>query len=204
MTHRWPLFAILLLGVAACDGERRAESAGDPDRASGAAPESPSPEADTATERGEARGAAPGGTAPSLERFAQDLLAAEESTLEGFRSAYGEPERVEREPTPNRHVPGQIDTVLTVHYDGARFRVHQVAGGRALIEHAEVTEPRFLRWPRPTIGTPADSVAAWWGEPLRREDGALVYEDPGPTSMPLTLHTRGGLIVRIERAFYVD
>ncbi|HUH12266.1 MAG TPA: protein-methionine-sulfoxide reductase heme-binding subunit MsrQ [Longimicrobiales bacterium] len=142
--------------------------------------------------------------APPLAEFAERLLPIDDLSLASLRATFGEPRRVEREPVANRHIPGQTDTILTVAYPGATFRLYQVTGGHTLPEHAELADPRFVRWRRPTIGTPADSVVAWWGEPLRRERGALVYEDGGPTSTPLLLHARDGRITSIERAFYVD
>ena len=141
---------------------------------------------------------------PSVRDYAQQLLAVDDVSLASLRRAFGEPRQVQREAVTNRHDPGQTDTILTVAYPGATFRLYQITGGRTLPEHGEVKDPRFLRWQRPTIGTPVDSVVAWWGEPLRREGGTLTYEDGGPVSTPLYLHTRDGRITSIEREYYLD
>lgn len=134
-------------------------------------------------------------------------LVLRDAGLDELERRFGAPAALEREPVPNRHVPGQTDTILTVRYPGARLRIYQVAGGRGMLERAEVSDSRWLTHARPGVGTPADSVLAWLGEPKERSTGRLVYDCrtcAAGGEDALTFHLEDGRVARIEWAFYVD
>lgn len=142
--------------LAACGGD----DAGADDPAPGAGP-------------GAEEAAAEAAPAASLEAY---LSAVREraGSRPALREAFGEPDSVRVRPVPNRHFAGQIDTVYGFHYAGALFAVYAVTGGDELFARAEVSANRFLPL-QPRIGTPVDSVVAWFGEPDRRTEDRLTY-----------------------------
>lgn len=58
---------------------------------------------------------------------------------------FGPPDRRRSEPTPNRHVPHQTDSIVTLEYDrGLRTTFYAVTGGDELLQTAEVAAPGIL------------------------------------------------------------
>ena len=106
---------------------------------------------------------------------------------------------------PNRHVPQQVDTLWTLHYDGAEIRI-RTASGRDLTERVTVTDDRHLRFREPALGTHDSQLTHLLGDPHLYWDGHPQYlcaPEPGP-EMPLTVFLEEGRTTGIAWHFYVD
>src|SRR6056297_2553421 len=81
----------------------------------------------------------------------------------------GEPERVETEPIENRHVPGQIDTLRTLVFDGMAVEVYAVADGKELLQEVRVTGPEYETAEGLGVGSTREAVREALGAPVRTE-----------------------------------
>ena len=120
----------------------------------------------------------------------------------------GEPERVETEPVENRHVPGQIDTLRTLMFDGLAVEVYAVADGKELLQEVRVTGPGYETAEGLGVGSARAAVRDVLGAPVRTEGDTVTYEvlespdDPTPTQ----LHVRydGDRVAAMTWSYYVD
>jgi hypothetical protein len=120
----------------------------------------------------------------------------------------GEPRRVEREPIENRHVPGQIDTLRTLAWDGLAVEVYAVADGKELLQEIRVTGPGYETAEGLGVGSTQSAVREAFGEPDRTDGDTVTYEvaespdDPTPTQ----LHIRydGDRVAALSWSYYVD
>lgn len=115
-----------------------------------------------------------------------------------------EPNATDSRAVENRHMPGQTDTIRTMDYGGLRIVTYDVAtGGRLLqsvvLETTDYDTPEGVR-----IGMARDSVLAAYGEPDRREDGALVYGLSPEVPNEVRFDLQAGRVQRISWSFYVD
>lgn len=150
---------------------------------------------------------APGPATPlvSLEIYQRDAVYAASLDRSGMGELFGAPDSIRAHATANRHDPTRTDTIVTLHYPAARYIVYAVTGGRELLELADIESNAHLRYTRPGIGTPVDSLRAWFGEPTRRAGGTLEYEClPCEVPQPVKFHIRDGRVHRIVFDFYVD
>lgn len=141
----------------------------------------------------------------SLEIYQRGAAYAANLDREGLCELFGEPDSVHAQAVTNRHDPARTDTIVTLHYPGARYIVYVVTAGGELPELADIASNAHLRYTRPGIGTPVDSLRAWFGEPTRRTAGELEYECLAcEVPQPVTFHVRDGRVRRIVFDFYVD
>ena len=119
---------------------------------------------------------------------------------------FGAPQRIESQPIPNRHDPSVTDSIVQLHYAGARYVYYVVTqGSHALLDDALIRDPSHLRYAAPGIGTPADSLRAWWGEPTNGTDTTLEYDCTScETPHPATFVIQDGVVREIRFDFYVD
>jgi hypothetical protein len=120
----------------------------------------------------------------------------------------GEPRRVETEPIENRHVPGQIDTLRTLVFDGLAVEVYAVADGKELLQEIRVTGSGYETAEGLGVGSTRPAVREALGEPDRTDGDTVTYEllespeDPTPT----LLHIRydGDRVAAMTWSYYVD
>jgi hypothetical protein len=120
----------------------------------------------------------------------------------------GEPRRIETEPVENRHVPGQIDTLRTLVFDGLAVEVYAVADGKELLQEIRVTGPGYETAEGLGVGSTRAAVRDVLGSPARTEGDTVTYEvsespeDPTPTQ----LHIRydGDRVAAMTWSYYVD
>jgi hypothetical protein len=122
----------------------------------------------------------------------------------GLVHVFGAPDAMAVETEPNRHLPGETDTLLTLRYEGLVFRLRIPPSGNELPEHALISANRFVRYTAVGVGAPTAQVIAIVGEPGVRTDEALVYDCGEGAPAPVTFHLRDGLVTAIEIAYYVD
>ncbi len=119
----------------------------------------------------------------------------------------GEPDSVSREPRPNRHVPGQVDTVYTLYYPGLRAEYYDVARGRSLASSAVVRDNRYLAGTPLRIRMTRAEVEDRLGPPQRDRDGDPVYTCArcGGAEDSVVLHYDArDRLEAVEFAYYVD
>lgn len=148
----------------------------------------------------ETGGGEPGTEVPAtmtVVEFADALRSAVGEDRPSVRDRFGEPGRVSREPVENRHVPGQIDTLVTLGYGDLEVQFYAVTGGRDLLAHAELRAPLGLSTLPFEVGASVEDVTAVLGEPARRSAGDLAYEDPDAYAF-LTVSVADGVVRRIR------
>ena len=183
-SHVRPVLLATALALAACGGER-AEP--DPPEAPAGADASPLPSGPTVICAG-----------------LEEVILATHPTREPLRAAYGEPDSTTTTPVPNRHVPGATDTLFTIHYPGLVALVHKPAEGNDLADFARVEDNRYLTIPSLGVGTTEELVRAALGEPLRVEDGALVYWCGEGAEQPVSFELADGRVRAVLVDYYVD
>ena len=139
----------------------------------------------------------------SCEGLETSILAVPATRAE-LRRAYGEPDSIFGTTEPNRHVPGAVDSLFSVYYQGLTAGLRTPSGARDMVEHVTVRDNRFLRYPHIGIGaTPSDIVAAL-GEPTARVSMTLVYDCGDATDQPVTFHLQTARVDSIQIHYYVD
>lgn len=146
---------------------------------------------------------APAPATLSCDDLARTLLVVE-PTRAALAARFGPPDSLEVATEPNRHVPGQVDSLFVAHYDGLTSAIRTPSPGRDLPFHVVVTDSRFLRYPALGIGATATAVEAALGPPTRRTPTTLVYECGEGAEEPVTFRLRDGVVERIVVDFYVD
>lgn len=124
------------------------------------------------------------------------------SSRSAVRASFGEPDSVSVRSVPNRHVPGQIDSVFRFHYPDGMVAIYSVTGGDDLFARAEAGSNRFLAY-RPTLGTPVDSLTAWFGPPARESGSYLTYE-VGEAGGEIVFAVHDGVLGRVMFIPYLD
>jgi hypothetical protein len=119
----------------------------------------------------------------------------------------GEPRRVEAEPVENRHVPGQVDTLRTLVWDGLEVEVYAVADGRELLREVRVTGAGYETAEGLRVGSTRAEVREAFGAPAHAEGDAATYEvrdapdDPTPTQ--LRVRYDGDRVAAMVWSYYV-
>ena len=113
---------------------------------------------------------------------------------------------VSREPTENRHVPGQIDTLVTARYPGLEIEAYQITGGRTFIREVTVTDERYRTADGLGVGATRSEIERAAGEPTQTTVGSPIYElGDGPTSTTLEVnYDASGRAERLVWRPYVD
>ncbi|EMR01444.1 hypothetical protein [Cesiribacter andamanensis] len=151
MAVRTPFFAasllLLLAGSTACENTERKVQA---PVAIGA--EEADPEA--AAVRLQVRAGAD--TTITSDQLMQRLMP--ELTVEGVLSRMPEAEVTRRQPQPNRHIPGQIDTLVTVKSDSSLFEFYSLAI-KDMLQSATLRKPGVAMGSGLEVGMTTDEVA---------------------------------------------
>ena len=118
----------------------------------------------------------------------------------------GAPDSTSARSTTNRHDPQVVDSIVTLHYPGARYVFYVVTRARRdLLDLAVIESDAHLRHAAPGIGSPVDSVRAWLGEPLAERPGAIEYDClTCEVPLPVTFEIENGRVRRILFDYYVD
>jgi hypothetical protein len=145
---------------------------------------------------------------PPAERDAwlRDALAAARLDRAALRAELGAPSRRTAHAQPNRHDPSVTDSLVDLEYADARFVYYVVTAGPSdLLDFAEVRDDRHLALTPPGIGTPADSLRAWWGPPVASTDSTLEYDcTTCEVPHPATFVVADGRVRAIRFDLYVD
>ena len=140
--------------------------------------------------------------------YATRGLLVQAESREAFRAALGEPDSVITATVPNRHDPAITDTVVALYYADLSAIIWKPGyeGARDLLEHVEVRDNRYLRWPSLGIGARARNIITALGPPKEQSPTQLVYEC-GPSEAvpePLVFELRAGRVRRVVFNRYVD
>lgn len=141
---------------------------------------------------------------PSRVEFVSRGLAFEPESREQLRARLGPPDSVSRAMVPNRHVPGVMDTIYTLHYPELVARIHHPGGGGDLMSMVQVASNRHLRFP--ILGLSVDRIDSAFGRPDEASDSSLVYYcttcEAG--NDPVEIVFVGGEARRVRFNYYVD
>ena len=107
---------------------------------------------------------------------------------------------------PNRHVPGQYDSIFQLQFgEGLKVQIRKPGPGSEMVEYVEVTKRKWLNFPYFQPGVGADKVIAAMGEPQRREGDNLVYTcGGGEVENPVVFRIEDGNVEAIVFNYYVD
>lgn len=208
-----PLVVLLTAGLLACGpggGEANAEPGRQDVRAE---PDGAAADGQDAGAGGQ--GAGSGGDtveadpAPGCEAFAERDLAVSVPTRRAFRDALGEPTAVTRTPVANRHVEGQTDSLVAFERPGLAA-TYYVLPDRDLLSSVAVSDPRWLRYSEPTLGTTRADVESMFGPPDAVPEAAdgttMTYHcSPSPgAEEPVHFDLLDGVVTEIRFTKYVD
>ena len=123
-----------------------------------------------------------------------------------LRDHLGTPARAVAHAQANRHDPSVTDSLVELEYADARFVYYVVtAGSNDLLDFAEVRSNAHLALIPPGIGTPADSLRAWWGAPIAATDSTVEYDcSTCEVPRPATFVIDDGRVRAIRFDLYVD
>lgn len=208
-----PLVVLLTAGLLAC-GPGGGEENAEPGRQdAGAEPQGAAAGGRDAGAGGQ--GAASGGDtaeagpAPGCEAFAERGLAVSVPTRRAFREELGEPVAVTRTPVEARHVEGRTDTLVAFEGPGLAA-TYYVLPGRDLLSSVAVSDPRWLRYSAPTLGTPRADVESMFGPPdavpAAADASTMTYHcSPSPgAEEPVHFDLLDGVVTEIRFTKYVD
>ena len=117
----------------------------------------------------------------------------------------GQPDSVRSVAEANRHDPAVTDSLVVLYYPGLRLD-YRVAGGKDLLEVADVSDSRYLKYPTIGVGASAANIINALGPPWERTDSAYSY-DCGRcigADEPVIFHLAAGRVTNVEYQFYVD
>lgn len=150
--------------------------------------------------------AAPMGQPAGRDEWLRGALSAAGLDRDALRDRLGTPARTRVHAQPNRHDPSVTDSLVELEYADARFVYYVVtAGAKDLLDFAEVRSNAHLALTPPGIGTPVDSLRAWWDVPVASTDSTVEYdctacEVPHPTTFVI----EDGRVRAIRFDLYVD
>lgn len=125
-----------------------------------------------------------------------------------LRERFWPPDTRTATPTPNRHVPDQTDTIVTLEYDrGLTIELYSVTGGDDLLQSIVVSAPGILSYDEPVdVGSAWEAVTAILGPPSGRQDGTPFYACDGcpAAESPVYFEVVDGAVRRIRFSYYVD
>lgn len=141
---------------------------------------------------------------PDRETFVRSALIAPARTRAGLRAQLGEPDSIVHQVVPNRHVPGAVDTLFTVHYPTLLVGLHRPGPGGELLSAVTVFSNEHLQWA--VIGAEGVQIEREFGPPDRRNDDGIGYDcrtciaGNDPVEFVLT----DGRVRAVRFNFYVD
>lgn len=126
------------------------------------------------------------------------------STRATLRMEYGPPDSMSSRTTPNRHVPGAVDTLEALHYAGLSVRFHVPGSGGEIVSRVEVFDNRYLEYP--LIGASFAELERQIGAPEQRSDSLAIYRCRACVAGddPVELIIGEDLIRRVRFNYYVD
>lgn len=181
-----------LLLAAGCAGEEAPDPATDVDDPRAPASPAPTPPEDPSTAR---------------DRWVRSAFLPSTTDPADAVARFGPPDRRTAEPTPNRHVPDQTDSIVTLEYDrGLTVTFYAVTVGDALLQTAEVSAPDILDDSPVDVGTPWPAVVELFGDPQGRRNGMPFYVCGScmGAEEPVYFDVMDGVIRRIRFSYYVD
>lgn len=198
---RLPLHPCLRLMLFACALPLACTNAPPPD-------EAPADAADNSGDPAPAPAQQPQPTAPAelpeRSEFVDHGLRHRPASRADLRETLGAPDSVATEVIPNRHVPGVMDTIYTVHYADLVARFHHPGGGGDLLSMLQVSDDRHLRYP--VIGADVVTLDAAFGRPDEASDSSLTYHcttcEAG--NDPVEIIVLDGQVRRVRFNYYVD
>lgn len=107
-------------------------------------------------------------------------------------------------PYPNRHIPGQIDIIRVLYYDGLELAVYDVShSGKAFIIYLKVTSPDYETQEGLRVGKTRAEVETVLGMPDVTENSSSIYNlsDAGDQ---LIVAFKENLVTGLEWQFYWD
>lgn len=119
----------------------------------------------------------------------------------------GPPDSITTAPQPNRHVPGQMDTLRTYFYDGVRLTVYDVTNSAdQFVTTMQVTGPAYTTDDSLHVGSSRSEVENTLGAPDRQDGDEYIYELGEPVAAPnlLRLTVEADTVQRMTWSFYVD
>ena len=141
---------------------------------------------------------------PGRSEFVDNGLAISAGTRAELRAALGEPLEIASATLANRHVPGVMDTIYTLHYPGLSARFHHPGGGSDLLSMVHVSDNRHLRYP--VIGREMTEIEAAFGPPDASFDSSATYlcTTCQAGDDPVELVVEDGEVRRVRFNYYVD
>ncbi len=148
--------------------------------------------------------------APDCESFASRGLLPAVTSRAALREQLGDPSSVRKEAVDNRHVAGQVDTLVTYAYPHLSATFYALPD-RDLPSWVEVSDRRWLRFSAPTIGDAPARVRALLGDPESEDetgDGGLVWgyscAPREGAEEPFFLVMRNDGVASVRFTYYVD
>lgn len=139
----------------------------------------------------------------TCENLEQDILDAA-PTRAALAEAYGEADSIRVATEPNRHMAGATDSLFVVYYPGMVVDLRKPENGDDLVDHVEISDNRYLRYPAIGIGAPIDRVARVLGTPKLRDARRVVYDCGLGAEQPVTFMLDQGIVRRIIVDYYLD
>ena len=197
-TTRYAL-ALTLVALSAC-GQGRDGTGGSREGAPGPG-SGDTPAAPTDTTAGPGPSASP-------HAWLQSGFVSPGATASELRDRFGPPDERTVSPTPNRHVPDQTDTLVTLTYDrGLTIELYSVTGGDDLLQSVVVSSPGVVSYDEPVdVGSTWETVTSILGPPSGRRDGMPFYACEGcpAAESPVFFDVVDGVVRRIRFTYYVD
>lgn len=195
-----PLLVYTLVALSAACGQGRDAPAqapeGSPAEGRGDAPEAP-----TDTTVGPSPSASP-------HTWLQSGFVSPGATASELRERFGPPDTRTATATPNRHIPDQTDTIVTLEYArGLTVELYSVTGGDDLLQSIMVSSPGIVSYDEPVdVGSAWSTVTSILGPPSGRQDGMPFYACEGcpAAESPVYFEVVDGVVSRIRFSYYVD
>ncbi len=88
------------------------------------------------------------------------------------------------EPVENRYVEGQVDSVVTLVYDGLGIEAYEVTGGRTFVRRLAVTDGSYGTDSGLSVGEARDDLEAVLGPPVAVAGDIVTYQDAETVAEP--------------------
>lgn len=143
----------------------------------------------------------------NAEEWLGSALLPSGTTPEEVVRRFGEPDRRSADPTPNRHIPDQTDSIITLAYDrGLSVTFYAITGGRSLLQSLSVTEAGILPDGPIDVGARWEEVTDLLGAPDGRRSGRPYYvcASCGEAEEPVSFGVEDGVVRSVRFEYYVD
>jgi len=109
-----------------------------------------------------------------------------------------EPRSRDVEAVPNRHVPGEVDTLRTWRYDGLTLELHEAYDGKVLLRRLDVTSGTYGTTDGLSVGETRADLESVLGAPAETEGDIVSYRTDGelPTTIDVTYERDGDGVER--------